>query len=292
MAITTQSFRLNPRLLLVAALATLGMWSSVHVLGLMRTAPLTAQHTCRSSVIPMERWSPRTWGQYVLCVSAAGDGVAAYQAATVAVGYHPTDATLLNLKGFVAARNGDHSTAVYDFRTGQRVTGSPSGVFENNIAWTTLFQTAPLSTDRAERVLLQTRVLYERSLEKKWSCERAHTALYVEYAMADLIAHNSGPDDQRVKHAIDRYVRMYERYMQCFNRAALGDELVVEELISAAAMDAEMGRIAGISNPTRHLNYEQAAIHRGRELGLKLNREWCIATIPVARAANHCAELF
>lgn len=291
MAITPRSFRLNPRLVIVAALAAIGVWTTLQA---QRASQLVAVSSeCSTFAGPTEQWSAQEWSELVTCLSSHGEGDEAYQAATIAVAYHPTDAHLLNLKGFVAARNGDHATAVYDFRTGQRVTGSPDGVFENNIAWTTLFQTGPLNTERAHRVLQQARVLYVRSMERKWSCERAHTGMYVEYAIADLIERDANSQDPRVREAVQRYVELLADYSKrCLDRAPGGDDLVVEELMSWAAMDAEMGRIAGVRNPTRHLVVARAAAARAAELGLSMDRAWCAATVPVSTGINTCTSLF
>lgn len=287
MAITPRSFRLNPLLLLLAVVAAVSVWSVASNSPDDEDQSFTS---CAVSSADMSEWSEQQWLQTIDCLMEDEQGAVAYQAASTAVLFHQHSEALLNIKGYVAARNGDHATAIYDFRTGQRVTGSPSGVFENNIAWATLFRLQGLRFQRQERVLLQTRELYQTSLARRWSCERAHTALFVEYKYADLVAHNAGPSDPRVADAVSRYLALYDRYTSCISRIYLGDELVVEEVLSAAAMDAEMGKIAGISNPTRHLHWVRDAMDRARELDLEIDSVWCHRATPVAAAGNTCAE--
>lgn len=291
MAITPRSFRLNPRLVIVAALAALGIWSVLQ----MPSAPPAMYAmapgfgNCHASTTPTTAWTVQQWGTTISCLLEADRGDDAYRAASMAVATHPANAALLNLRGFVAARNGDHATAIYDFRTGERITGSPDGVFENNIAWTTLFELEGLSAERTERVLLQTRALVDRSLQKGWSCERVHTALFVEYAIADLVAGEQGSEHPSARAAFARYAELYQQYAPCVARAAHGDELVLEELLSAAAMDVEMGRLAGIKSPIRHLNYARVAMERAAEIDVDVDRAWCARTTPVESAITTCA---
>lgn len=292
MAITPRSFRLNPRLLIVALLAVIGAWSVVAATTSHRaTIGVLQEWQCSDISTPRNQWSPAQWADEVDCLADAGSGADAYRVASEAVRQYPANEVLLNLKGFVAARNGDHATAIYDFRTGERITGSPDGIFENNIAWTTLYQTEGLSPERTERVLLQTRSLYQRSLQKGFSCERVHTGMFVEYAIADLLARQGAQHDPRVADAIARYSEMYGVYQTCWGRVVGGDELTVEELVAAAAMDAEMGRIAGVAHPTRHLQRADLAVQLADSLGMNLDRNWCARTVPVASAVDTCVEL-
>lgn len=293
MAITPRSFGLNPRLLLLVVMMASGIWL---LMAPCRTAcdlaqPPSFDSACEPNAAPLAQWEVDDWTMLVGCLSARAEGDEAYRAASLAVQYYPTDASLLNLRGYVAARHGDYPTAIYDFRTGQRVTGSPSGVFENNIAWTTLFETQGISPERTERVLLQTRALYTEAMRKGSSCERTHTALYVEYAMADHIARHYGRQDARFNDALVRYVELYGGYTSCLSRARTGDGLVVEELVSAAAMDYEMGKLAGIPYPTRHVIYAKQAVQRAGVLNIALDREWCAATVPVEGAIDRCVTL-
>jgi hypothetical protein len=206
------------------------------------------------------------------------------------VTYYPTDAHLLNYRGYVAARMGDYGTAVYDFRVGQRITGSVDGIFENNIAWSTLYQLDSVEPQRADRVLLEARGLYRASLEKNWSCERVHTGMFVEYAIADNAARTYGADDPRVAEAVERYVPLFYSYASCWDRIDSGDELVVEELLAAAAMDAKMGELAGVPTPTRHVGYARLSVQRGEELGLAIDAAFCERSVPVKAAVATCVE--
>lgn len=293
MAITPRSFLLNPALL-VAALAMLAgglfLFSGRSTSSLDSWRPALAE--CTPTPAEPAQWSERAWVANIHCLMREDEGGEAYRAAREAVRYYPRSAALLNLKGFVAGRNGDHAVATHDFRTGLALTGSPQGVFENNIAWTMLWQLEPLEAERAGRVLRQARELYVRSLEKGWSCERVHTGMFVEYSIANHNARTSadGRQDPDVHEAVQRYKTLYAQYQPCERRLAGGDELVVEELLSAAVIDQEMGYIAGVRRPSRHLRVFDDAVGVGERLGLDVEA-MCESSIPVADAVPACEAL-
>ena len=281
MAITPRSFGLNPTLVIIAALAAVGVYAGIGAL-CTTSCPYEAERV---------NWTPEQWAFAIDQAQDEGDGERAYDLASRAVEQYPNHAYLLNLRGFVASRNGDHGLAAHDFREGLQRTGSPTGVFENNIAWSMLYSIDDLQNpDRADRALQQARNLIDESFSKGWSCERAHTGLFVEYAAAEL--GYAADDDIRVRKAVTRYISIYAKYQGCLhpNRLMSGDEITVEELYSAAIMDARMGELAGIMNPTRHLHYQQRAADRADELGIEIDAEWCEQVIPVGHAADLCAN--
>lgn len=297
MAITPRSFVVNPALLFVASLAILASGAFIFAgAGQSAHKRLSYWESVRDACGPdtdPDHWSERDWEAHVFCFVDKREYTAAYAAAAEALQHHPRSESLLNLRGFAAGRNGDHSVAAYDFNEGLRITGSPSGVFENNIAWTTLWQLDGLEVERAARVLEQSRGLYERSLNKAWSCERVHTGLFVEYAIADHHARSTstGRSDARVREAVDRYVELYRQYQPCWGRIVNGDDLVIEEVLSAAVIDQEMGYIAGIRRPTRHLAWFDTAIEAAAFDGTVVDEAYCEAVIPVRSAVPACKAL-
>ena len=297
MAITPRSFVVNPALLVVMSASILLSGAFIFCgFGQTCSKRLSYWESVKSACGPATdatSWSEHDWQQHVFCFVEQRDYTAAYAAATEAVRHYPKSESLLNLRGFAAGRNGEHSVAAYDFREGLRVTGSPSGVFENNIAWTMLWQLQGLDPERAERVLLQSRGLYERSLRKQWSCERVHTGMFVEYAIADLRARSTtqGRADQGVQQAVRRYVDLYEQYQPCWSRIVGGDEMVVEEVLSAAVVDQEMGYIAGVDRPTRHLSWFDLAQETAQREGVVADEAYCEGIIPVASAVPACKAL-
>jgi hypothetical protein len=297
MAITPRSFLLNPRLLLgVAALFFAGAAFLLYTPSTSSVGKASwnavAHNDCSPTFADQEYWSVDAWEANIHCLMDQDEGEAAYRAARTALRYHPRSETLLNLKGFVAGRNGDHAIAAYDFREGLRLTGSPSGVFENNIAWTMLWQLEPLEAARAERVLRQSRALYTESLTKGWSCERVHTGMFVEYAIASLAARTSedGRNDPRVREAVRRYDTLHADYRPCARRLRFGDELVVEEVLSAAVVDQEMGYMAGLRRPSRHLRLFDDAVEIAGRIGMRTG-DLCDRSIPVPEAVPACEAL-
>lgn len=283
MAITPRSFALNPGLiglgtaaLLIAGIAILfGPHNQAFNGDDGRAECLPSSHA-------PDQWGEAQWWAHVQCLADSGDGHTAYRAADRAVSHYPSSEALLNLRGFVAGRNGDHAVAAYDFRRGQQLTGSPSGVFENNIAWSTLWLLDDLSPERAHRALLDARRLYEQSLNKQWSCERVHTGLFVEFA---LLGHQTNR-----AFALDRYNELYQQYEPCWDRVATGDELVVEEISSAAIMDEQLRTQIDPHHSARHRHHLRQALRRASDAGVSTG-ELCKSAIPVAPARVACLEL-
>lgn len=290
MAITPRSFLLNPALMFIVCVVGLGLSSLLFLSG--STSSLsTARTSCLPSAQAESQWTERHWESHLHCMMNRDAGDEAYEASNRAVSFYPRSELLLNLRGFIAGRNGDHAVASYDFRLGQQVTGSPSGVFENNIAWTSLWQLDGLAPDRRQRVLLQSRSLYQQSMRKGWSCERIHTGMFVEHAIARTQAEQNGRLDPDVQSAVGRYLELYGQYAPCWKRVTIGDDLVVEEILSAAVVDQEMGYLAGVRKPTRHFKWFDAALDRADLLGVNVDSSYCDATLPDGQAAQSCEAL-
>ena len=281
MAISPRTLVRNPVLLVIALVTLVGVGS---LLSLLSPRPPSAAMLCDD---------PRTADAWAVCIEAQIDKGDHYRAATlanVALSHHNDDAHLLNLRGFAMAREGEHATALADFETGLKRTGSQSGVFENNIAWSRLYLLDHLDAGKRVQRLRQSRELYEQSMARGKSCARLHTAMFVEFAIAD-VAHEEGWHGVKLD-AIRRYGFAQAAYAGCEARVLDGEAIVVEEVLSAAIVDDEMGQLAGVKHPTRHLTALRAAERRARELGVTLDASWCHSTHPVLRAANACAERF
>ena len=70
-----------------------------------------------------------------------------------------------------------------------------------------------------------------------------------------------------------------------------GDELVVEELLSAAVIDRQMRQLAGHHSPPADVGLFRRAAERGAELGVPVDAAFCDRTHPTAPAAAACRDL-
>lgn len=264
MAITPRSILLNPTLFLLGALcvAAVGLLVSVTTSSAPRVSYWeSVRDQCPTADAEPNAWTHSEWDVHVRCFLDAGDYSAAYAAASEGARYFPASELLLNYKGYAAGRNQEHGVAAMDFRAGLRVTGSPSGIFENNLAWTMLFQADDLPVPRRDRVLWQARELYRMSLHKGVSCERIHTGMFVEYGLAATAAPDRRAGD--FERATSRYYELREWYAPCWERVRSGDPLVTEEILSAAVLDQEMARLQGVHTPTAHVPHLAAARQAG-----------------------------
>lgn len=286
MAITPKSVVLNPTLFILAiisvavpALLVFGMFSSPRI-----SYWETVRATCPNAEGDPPAWSEHEWNVHVQCFLERREYPPAYAAAAEAVRYHPNSETLINYKGYAAGRDGEHAVAAFDFRDGLRRTGSPSGIFENNLAWTMLFQAQQVTPPRREPLLQQARGLYRESLTKRTSCERIHTGMYVEFAIAELRSEMTHDlvHDPAYRTALRNYQDLYEAYRPCWQRVRSGNALVTEEILSAAIVDAQMGRVAGVVHPTRHLGWLRAAREQGATSTM------CDVTVPLVSTLRAC----
>lgn len=279
MALTPRSFLINPRLIGMVAAAVFG--AAVFYTSILRLV----NDPCPSRMGETEA----AWGERVACLVEAEQWPKAHSEATEALATHPTSEMLHNYRGIASLEMGAYAVATVEFKQAISATGSPSGVLENNLAWTTLFTVDHMPPDRAHRTLMRARSQYVHSLRVAEQCERIHTGMFVEYAIANL--HRRGdlrPDSGRiVADSIRRYTALYDAYRACPQRMLYSNDMLTsQEVIGAAYVDEQMGLIAGVKHPTRHLHWARAAEASFESASVPAGR-WC-EEIPSYSARKVC----
>jgi len=280
MAITARSFSLSPRLLgtLIASIAAV-VFIAALVLGTRPTIRCAA-------TLPADRqnWTQRQWADNTSCLIEQRAYDSAYSSAEAGIAYFPRSETLYNLRGYAAAELQQYGLATFDFAEGIRKTPSRTGLLENNLAWSMLWQVDELSTERRRRALLQARRLYETSLRKSTSCERIHTGMFVEYAIADDLHRHRLPG---LHHALQRYAELHAQYEGCESRLAHHDRDIVREFVGASVIDREMSKMAGVALPVRQVKDLHRALDLAHELDMN-TATLCDRSVPIHAARPAC----
>ncbi len=282
MAISPRSFLLNPALLL----ATLILGTLPILVVTMAPFPLESlsfwqavRYDCDTVPGHPESWTEAAWEHHVECFLDQKRYPEAYAAADEGLTWFPNSASLLNSKGYAAARAQAFGIAALDFKTGLQRTGSPSGVFENNLAWVGLWQLESLPPERRGEALSVARSYYRKSLAKRTTCASLHTAMFVEFAAATHYPRST----VAFRRATATYDVLREAYLPCRERLDPAREEVVEEVMSAALMHSAMQRMRG-TQPADATEWWDRAVRAGA------SQTMCAHAVPVASTRAECTQ--
>jgi hypothetical protein len=289
MAITPRTLFKHPVVLLLAILCSASVVSGMAFLFLEDEH----DNACRDAVGgDVDHWMHHQWFAYGTCLLVDQEYETARRASDDAIERFPRSEGLVNVGAYAALELRDFEDAGVRLRRGMAQTGSPSGVLENNLAWTLLWTVDDHPTIGSKlQVLHRARSLYQGSLRKGQGCERIHTGLVVEFGLAHV--YSEGGDRAKtvgVRDAVRRYSSLWGRYQGCVARVGIGDKDVVEEVVSAMVIDQEMGLIAGVQKPCRQLASLKTALQAGRRSG-QLADDVCSQSLPLAAAHPACEAL-